>query len=217
MGFIPIVYMKTVIQSLINYISQDLSDNITNGTEEKSFLYKIWEGVSEDKFDFYEEAKAIFSRTEYNPNKLRVSLQYNKNVNSVPNIWLREPSRRNGNYNSIGSIGDGYTMDEDMQEEYRDTKACNYELIITSNNTLTTILICETIYHALLGAHDTLTEMFPIFNFNMKELMSNNELTPTPLIIKSIEINTQMETQAPSILQKDIVNNIKFIQNVYEK
>lgn len=214
MGFISIVYMKTVIQSLINYISQDLNDNINNGTEENSFLYKIWDGVSEDKYNFYEQAKDIFGRTVYDPHKLTVSLQYNKNLNSIPNIWIREPARRKGSYNSIGDIqeevsDDGYT------KLYRDTKMSNYELMITSNNTLSTILVCETIYHALLGAHDTLTKMFDVFDFNMKELISNNELTPTPIIIKSIEITTQSQTFAPSIIQEDIVNNINFIQTVY--
>jgi hypothetical protein len=215
MALVPIIYMKTVIESLINLVGTDISDNIANGTENQSFLYKVWNNITDDKFDFYSEAKGIFSRSKYSPNKLNVSLQYNKNLNAIPNIWLREPARRSGNYNSIGSVGEGEIIGGEFQPEYRDTKASTYELVVSSNNTLSTILVCETLYQVMLGAHDTLSDIFPQFSFSMKELMANNEITPVPVIMKSIEISTQMEVVAPSIMREQIVNAINFTQEVY--
>lgn len=51
----------------------------------------------------------------------------------------------------------------------------------------------------------------------MKEIITNNELTPIPIVMRSIEIDTQMDTEAPSINEEEFVNAVNFETKIYDE
>ena len=218
---IPVIRMKKLVESLINLVRTDYETKFVAGKESQTLLYQILYGVKEYDYDFYTQGKSIFLRKDTDPIKIEVNLQFNKNPSSMPNVWIREPAKGNGTYNHIGSdLGEtmyfNYTDPEteitttDMLSQLRDTKKAVYELVITSDNPLGTILVAEVLYALFLGAQDTLTGMFDTFNFSMKELMLNNDMSPITLMAKSITIETQFENVVPRIAQEDLVKSITF-------
>jgi hypothetical protein len=218
---IPVIRMKKLVESLIHLVRTDYETKFAAGKETQTLLYQILNGIEEFDYDFYKQGKEIFLRKDTDPRKIEVNLQFNKNPSSIPNIWVREPAKSNGAYNHIGSdLGEtlyfNYTDSEteltttESLSQLRDTKRAVYELVITSDNPLGTILVAEVVYALFLGAQDTLTELFETFNFSMKELMLNNDSAPISLMAKAITIETQFENIVPRIATEDLVNSINF-------
>lgn len=218
MATIPILRIKRIIEGLLNYISTNTLTHVTANTEEDSFLYQIWKDVNDDGFDFYEQGKDIFTRKNTSPSKLSVGLQYKRDIAAIPYIWVREPAKRKGEFNNIGDSNGTFINSEGASSElFRDTKRDTFEIVIVSNNAMATLLVAETLYHLLIAAHDTLTLNFTTFSFNMKEIITNNELTPIPIVMRSIEIDTQMDTEAPSINEEEFVNAVNFETKIYDE
>lgn len=210
---LPLLRIKKIVESLLEFVKTDYETKIADNKEEQTILYQVLYGNKEDNWDFYEQAKNIFLKPETDPQKLNVTLHFSKNFNSLPNIWVREPAKQRGGYNSIGSYipEDKLFDDGTYSEQLRDTKRASYELVCSSPNPLLTILIAEVVYSLLVGAQDTLNELFGTFEFSMKELMANNDSIPMGLTIRAISVETQFENIVPKIqLPTSLVNKVIF-------
>ena len=225
---IPIIKIKKITESLLALVKTNFDELKALGREEESYLYQIIFGNSSDTYDFYEQAQDVFLKKSTSPKRIEVNLQFNQSKNPIPNIWLREPAKQNGSYNHIGGIMDSPTqfthIDPDTlmdvntyQDQMRDTKRAVYELVITSDNYLTTLMIGEVLYSLFLGAQDTLNETFGTFSYSMKEMILNNESVPFGLYAKVISIETQFENIVPRIAEQDFATSFNFIQTLYEK
>ena len=225
---IPIIKIKKITESLLLLVKKNFDDLKALNREEESLLYQIIFGNESDTYDFYEQAQDVFLRKPTSPKRIEVNLQFNKSQNPIPNIWIREPAKTNGSYNHIGGAMDYSTQfshinpdtletENTYQEQLRDTKRATYELVITSDNYLTTLMIGEVLYSLFLGAQDTLNEAFGLFSYSMKEMILNNESVPYGLYAKVISIETQFENIVPRISQEEVVESFNFIQTLYEK
>lgn len=225
---IPIIKIKKITESLLALVKTNFDTLKAESREQESLLYQIIFGNESDNYDFYEQAQDVFLRKPTSPKRIEVNLQFNKSQNPIPNIWVREPAKQNGSYNHIGGMMDFPTefshIDPDTdetiktyQDQMRDTKRAVYELVITSDNYLTTLMIGEVLYSLFLGAQDTLNEHFGTFNYSMKEMVLNNESVPYGLYAKVISIETQFENIVPRISEQEFVNTFNFIQTLYEK
>lgn len=218
MATIPILRIKRIVEGLLNYISVNTLTHVTANTEEDSFLYQIWKNVNDDGFDFYEQGKDIFTRKQTSPSKITVGLQYKRDIASIPYIWVREPMKRKGEYNNIGGSNGNFVSSTGVPSElFRDSKRGSFEVVVVSNNAMATLLVAETLYHLFLAAHDTLSYNFSTFDFSMKEIIANNELTPIPILMRSIEIDTQMDTEAPSIDEQEFITALNFETKIYNE
>jgi hypothetical protein len=211
---IQIIRMKKIVDALIEYIRADYEAKFP-ALETETFLYRSLYGMTTGgaDYDFYTQAKEIFLRDSNSPRKIQTGLMFPRQVQSTPHVHVREPAKQNGNFNSIGagfSVNPVAGIGGNVIDEYRDTKRASYEIVITSDNPMDTILISEVMYSLMLGAYDTLSQLFTTFNFSMRELIMNQDIHTPFLYVKSITIDAQYENTATSIADKGYLNSLIF-------
>lgn len=209
MKLIKIVHVKRVIDALLKFVD----DDAVLRNESDSWLYRMLFDITDDSnFNFYEQAKAIFLNTKLSPRKIQTGIGYNLNTNGSPYIHIRELQRTPGTYNNIGGIGDNVYLNSEQDYTsviYRDARKSDYEIVVTSDNQLATILITDVIYALLIGASASLYNEFDLVNFSIKDMMVNMS-TNAQLYAKSIVISTQYENQIPSIILDPVQTGIVF-------
>lgn len=202
---INIIYVKQIVDSLMEYIYQDIN---STGPRENTFLYKLLYGIKDGNFDFYDQAQKIYSRNPNYPNNIRVVLEYPKDRTSLPCYVIREPGKDRGPVGNIGKIEsfNGY----DGTPQYLDSRESNFEIMCFTDNMLESILMSEVLYALLISAHDMMTDKFDTIDYGMKELMTQNDLAPTPLFIKSIRLDVSSSEIIPSLVDNDLLGKIIF-------
>lgn len=214
MALIKVVKIKKIVDALIEYVRTDYN-NVTD--KHTSFLYRLLGDNIEGDYNFYTQSKEIFLRDDKSPRNIKTSLMFNKNTHGSPHVHIREASRMKGTFNSIGGLIDSLYENEDSSysDGYRDSKKGVYEILVTSSNPLDTVLISEVIYTLLLGAHETLTNEFALFDMSLKEMIFQDN-TNAQLYVKAIMLDTQQENIVPSIISAENLNEIIFNMNLLE-
>jgi hypothetical protein len=223
---ISLLKIKGLIDSLVDYARDDLKLCIDEDRETESFLYLVLDGNNSDGYDFYKQAKSVFSRTEESSTKIVTGLAYPKDVSSAPYIWIREPQRTKGQQNGIGKltgrtldfvkeiydpVEDVTTFENSFRQEYRDDKQAVYEVVIMSKNYIESIMVSEVIYSLLIGSYELLSTLFNLTEINMKELMMNNDNIPPFMIVsRAITLDVDFENFVPSVSSRELVNKLKF-------
>lgn len=204
---IVIANIKRIIDGLLDYIYQDYS----SVKEEETLLYLMFHGVKDGDFDFYEQAKSLFLRGDKSPRKLTVRMEYPKDKSSMPCIIIREPSRSSAEPEPLGGIGldpyDNFGSKDFEREGYTHFSRFQFSIMCFSDNMLESILIGEVLYTLLMGARNTFEQLFTNFDFSMNELIAENSLFPTPILIKNIEVTIDEEYKYPSIIRPEIVKS----------
>lgn len=212
---IQLIILKKIVDSLIEYIRADYNNNVISGTPQESFLARALDDpryVDAD-YNLFEQAKAIFLRGQTSSRNVKTGLMFPKDVKPTPHIHVREPSKVNGDFNSIGGgLGSGSSFNTDgrLIEEYRDTKRASYEIVVTSDNPLDTILIAEVMYSLLLSAHDTMNSLFATHNYSMRELIMNNNVRTPHLYVRAISIDVRIENNIPALADKTLLGKVVF-------
>lgn len=210
---IQVIKIKKIVDNLIKYIRDDYNTKFQAGNEEDSFLYKSLNGNEDADYDFYKQGKAIFLRDQTSARNVKTSLMMSKNLHQTPHIYVREPSKANGTFNSFGGgLGHSSFVEANgsIHDEYRDTKRASYEIVVTSDNSLDTVLITEVLYSLFVGGQEALNMLFNTFTFSMKELVINNNMSTPNLYVKSIIIDTMYENNISSIIDGSEVTSIIF-------
>ena len=194
---IKVLWLKKIVDALILWVQEDYNIKVADNREEDSFLYRYLNGNTEGDYDFYVQAKAIFLRDQKSPRQIRTSLMFNKDIKGTPHVHVREPAKSKGQYNSIGGGMGNIIMNTDgsYNDTFRDSKRASYDIVITSDNPLDTVLISEVLYALLWGANSTLSDEFGLFDLGMKELMMENHLVPIQLYIKAITMDVQFDNE----------------------
>ena len=86
---ILIARIKQIVDGLLQYIQYDYE----SVPEHETFLYHMFYGTRDGSFDFYEQAKKLFLRTNTSPRKIQVKMEYPKDKSHLPCIIVREPGR----------------------------------------------------------------------------------------------------------------------------
>ena len=214
MALIKVVKIKKIVDALIEYVRTDYNNSTDKTT---SFLYRLLGNNTEGDYNFYTQSKEIFLRDDKSPRNIQTSLMFNKNTHGSPHIHIREASRTKGSFNSIGGMLDSYYENEDgtYSDGYRDSKKGLYEILITSSNPLDTVLIAEVVYTLLLGAYETLSNEFTLFDLSLKEMIMQDNLN-APLYVKAVVLDTQQENIVPSIVSNELLNEIIFNMSVLD-
>lgn len=206
---IIIARIRQIIDGLLAYVQSDYEAL----PEEQTFLYHMFYGTKDRNFDFYQKAKELFLRRNTSPRKLRTVLEYPLDKSHLPCIVIREPARKQVHDVPIGGYGDlpaDYFGDPEHQREgFRQPSFSSVSIMCFSDNSLESVLICEVLYALLIGARNTLEEEFTKFEFNTDELVLENKLFPTPILIKSINLEIEEIDRYASIIRPELVT--KFI------
>lgn len=206
MATIPILKIKKFVDLLIAFVKADY-ENKTD--KEQSFLYKILNDNEDDGWNFYTNAIEIFTRGDTDKRKLETRLMFDRSRAGLPTIHVREPSKSKGSYDGIGFEGEDYTTNEDetISDTSRKTFSSQFELVITSANSLECVMIQEVLESLLLSAKESLVlPFFDLIDFSSKELMMSDEEERSMLFMKSIILNIQY--------QKDNIPNIYTSENI---
>ncbi len=198
MAQIGIIRIKNLVEGFLEFLESDYEEKNLSGVPEESFLKRCFdENDVADGIDYGDLAIEIFTRSDTENRKVETRLLFDRDRASLPTIHIREPSKNKGKTDSIGYIGSDIFENSDggFNEERRRSFGSQFELLITSLNRHEVIVIEEVLMALLIGSQDTLSLVNPFyqFDFNVKELIANNELVPDPLFIKSIGLNVSYE------------------------
>lgn len=201
---LQITQIKNIITRLLIFVQEDFKNN----PEEQTFLYKTFNGVKDGNFNFYEQGKKLFLRNESNPRNLRVSLEFPKDKLNLPVYVIREPSKRESPFNSIGKLTGQF--DESGKMIIRDSRNYEFEIMCVSDNFLESILMSEILYALLLGSYNILSQSFQSIDFSMKEIMVNTEVIPLPIFMRSIGLNLSSDEYVPTIEEIPLLGKVLF-------
>lgn len=209
----PLLKVKGIIDSLIEYVKEDIEACVDEGREEESFLYLIFSESETDGYNFYNQAKNVFLRTNEDRNRITTGLAYPKNMANAPYVWIREPQRSVGKTNTIGKLSGGFyeMTDGSFKDEYRDSKSASYEVVVMSTNYLESIMISDVLYSLLVSSYELFTTLFNFFEVNMKELMMNNDQVPPYMLLsRALALDIDFDNYIPAISNEKLLNKVVF-------
>lgn len=201
---LQIAQIKSIITRLLLFVQEDYKNN----KEEDTFLYKTFYGVKDGNFDFYEQGKKLFLRSDTNPRNLRVLLEFPKDKTKTPAYVVREPSKRTSEFNSIGKLTGQF--DHTGKMILRDSRNYEFEIMCVSDNFLESILMSEILYALLLGSYNILSQSFQSISFSMKEVMINADVIPLPFFLRSIGLNLTSDEHVPTIEEMPLLKKVLF-------
>lgn len=201
---LQIAQIKSIITRLLLFVQEDYKNN----KEEDTFLYKTFYRVKDGNFDFYEQGKKLFLRSDTNPRNLRVLLEFPKDKTKTPAYVVREPSKRTSEFNSIGKLTGQF--DHTGKMILRDSRNYEFEIMCVSDNFLESILMSEILYALLLGSYNILAQSFQSISFSMKEVMINADVIPLPFFLRSIGLNLTSDEQVPTIEETPLLGKVLF-------
>lgn len=201
---LQIAQIKSIITRLLLFVQEDYKNN----KEEDTFLYKTFYGVKDGNFDFYEQGKKLFLRSDANPRNLRVLLEFPKDKTKTPAYVVREPSKRTSEFNSIGKLTGQF--DHTGKMILRDSRNYEFEIMCVSDNFLESILMSEILYALLLGSYNILSQSFQSISFSMKEVMINADVIPLPFFLRSIGLNLTSDEHVPTIEEMPLLKKVLF-------
>jgi hypothetical protein len=222
MATIPILKVKKFVDLLIEFVKTDYEEK-TDKT--KSFLYRVLSDNTSDGWDFYQNGIEIFVRGEDDKRKLETRLMFDRSRAGLPTIHVREPAKNKGSYDGIGFFDDEIVVNEStglddqnqplpstISSTARKTFSSQFDIMITSGNSLECVLIQEVLESAMLASLDTLTiPFFELVDFTSKELMMSDETERNQLFIKSITLNIQYQKDGiPKLYTEDNIKKIQF-------
>lgn len=203
---LQIVQIKDILNQLLEYIPLDYENY--KDDESKTFLYQVLYGTKDGNFDFYEQAKKMFLRTDENPRKIQVRIEFPKDKTSLPCYVIREPSKQSGQAQSIGKLTGIMTPNGGF--EVRDNRAYNFEVMCLADNIMESIIMSEILYALMLGAYNVLATMFYQIDFQMTELMAEQSLLPLPIFFRSLRINLTSDELVPTLVNEGLLNKLIF-------
>lgn len=207
---ILVARIKGLVMGLIDYIQRDYNSGIP---ETQTFLYQMFWGVRDGSFDFYEQARKMFLRTNDNPRKVAVTLEYPKDKVSLPCIVVREPSKQPPQNSPFGGIGDSdssFGVPGYQREAFTAFNESRVNLMCFSDNPMESLLMGEVLYALLQGARNTFEQEFTNFSISTSELVAENNLFPLPIIIKTVTISVTENEDYASLIRQDMISCVKF-------
>lgn len=208
---VPEYILLDTVKLILKFIKTDY-DSVSDKT--KSVLYKLVGDISVEKYSYFDQAVQIFIKNIEGPAEINVNLIYNMQQNDFPSIYISCPSESNGQ-NSIGN-DEGYTEDIDngdgtYTKVFTRRYSCNYQIVITSNNSNDVILI----YHVLKAFLISLTAQLNFLGFQDLALGGNDigqlgQLTPANNYFRGINLSFFYETKTIDLSKYPIINDLIF-------
>lgn len=210
---ILIAKIRQLVQSLFDFVQKDFNSL----PETQTFLYQMFWGVQDGSFNFYNQARDIFLRTNTSPRKVMVLMEYPKDKAHFPCVVVREP-QKSPKFTPFGGVGDpeSFGVPQYQREGFTTFTSSKIDIMCISYNFLESVLLGETLYTLLEGARNTLEQEFLNFDFSMSEIVVENQLFPTPIVIKNISIAVDEESRFASLLidGNNLIRSIRFEPDV---
>lgn len=204
-----LIKTKNLIVDLLAYIKADYD---TNPIDLQTWLYDLLGDQVDGTYNFYEQAKDVFLRGDSSPKNITVRLEMPKDITNLPCIVVREPARTKGLGNTIGRIcGDIVEVDSaDQRQVVLDHKRYSFEIMCVSANVLESVMISEVVYSLLMAYYSALSDDYTNVEIQLKEIMAETNLIPTPIIMRNIILDLDIYNGIPAIPLDSLISKIKF-------
>lgn len=214
---IPDVVLLDTCNKILNIIRSDYNSNVAAGTESRSLLYILFNGLQLGKYNIYENVKASIITTPEDPKHIdAVTLSFNKDSKKTPYVYLTLPSE-NTNGNSLG-IGEGdydeviynnaYPGQDQYRKQYNRRYNTTYYLVIGSENSNDVMVLYHLFKNMLVTSTNHLA-LSGIENLSIggQDLRINTAM-PDSVFTRAITLSFQYEQQVPEISIKLIYDRL---------
>ncbi len=212
---ISIVKLKLVLDSLIEWVRQDLVENEL--TPENSWLWENFHQTTIDDTNFYEQLSSLIVLGDEDKRKLATRLMFDRDRAPLPTFHVHYPSEEGKSGDN--AIGTGYTTlpteGLDSYNTFSRSYVGQYEIIVTGGNSLEVVMLYEFMGGLLMAAADTLAYHFDKFEFSGKQLMPNQDMIPYLVYYRSIVIGLQHKKIVTSIIKTKRAHDIAFHGEFY--
>ncbi len=215
-----ILIPEKILFDFLNSIIQHLIDDFKHYTDEKkTLLYRLYEDNEVGGIEYFVQAKEIFLRTTKDTRKIETRMFFDSGRAHLPTIHINLPSETSG-MDGIG-VDVGYRdfeVDEqakELQEVHTRAFEANYNIIITSDNTMEVLIIYHTIRALMIALLDVL-DLQGLRNPKLggQDLQINPELVPPHIFLRAISLKCFYEVNVPTTFRKQIIEKFEFIQDM---
>lgn len=214
----PELVLFNTVKSLLNFIRMDFHSVVD---EKKTWLYKLFNGHHVENYNFFQQAKQVFTQSIDSPRVLDVRLFFDSERAHMPTIHINLPSENEGE-NGIG-IDEGFTdalYDSDtnrFQRTYTRRYDATYNLIITSDNPFEVVMIYHFLKLIMVATMDHI-QLSGLENPKTggQDLHLNSDLIPAGVYMRGLTLSFSYDISVPSIFSDDIIRDFISIQTVYK-
>lgn len=214
-GFLmPEVVIYNALDTIVKVLRKDLEDH-PSPTENDSLLYRIM-GLDEDSnplklniYNFFKQARKIISIKD----NLRIHYGYSLDTTTGVDICILLPSEE-----ATTTIGEDEGYLEDTvevagetysQQYYTQMFKSDYQLMITSNNSLEVLTVYNVLKSMLLMMVPHL-ELCGLRNphFSGRDIVMQDDLSPVPLFHKVLNISFNYEHNVPREVFEEVLKSL---------
>lgn len=213
MNNIPEITFLNILNGAFDFIRKDFA----NEDEEDTFLKRLFEELSLQRYSYFDESKHIFieNEKETDPKFIQANIGWNleriNKRNPTVHILLKSDNPKDdslglGNGNIEPHQFDNGNTEEFHQRTYRQT--CQF--MITSDNTNDTIMLYYLI-RSLLTAFiiDMGCQGIRNVSFSGSDLQMNQEIADK-INIRNLDLSFDYEFNTPSMIRKELFTEICF-------
>lgn len=208
---VPEVVLYKLINGLLDDIDKEYNSAVDKTTTK---LYRYWKGVSDGKYDYYEEAVSLFTtRGEDHPRKVSCRMFFDAAMAKVPTMHITMPADQGGE-NSIGVDESGSEDDMYVSESDREITTtlgrrfdARFHIICTSDNNREVLLMYHTLRAMIISAHRSL-DFAGLQNMKLsgQELRINEMGVPNHIFMRGLGIHHSYDIRVPQLFSQKIIN-----------
>lgn len=216
MIFIPDIAIQNLLENGLDTIKADFNKG------EQSRFYKSLKFYSVGKLNYFEEAKAIFSRNNNDPKKIEIRRYFDINRASLPTLHITIPLASFGNIHGIGNdeglVQDQYEENNIISPQVIKSFNANFQIICTGQNPEEANLIATVFQIYLLGIFDVLESIgFIMTKIGLADLQSAGDMAPMGVMYRAITMNFLYYLSVPSFVEDPKFNGNLLFQGIAKK
>lgn len=211
---IPEIELQRVIDSLLKALRADQTNN--GGTPSNTILhYLLSESNSfKGKYNFYDQAVEIFStRGNNHPRYLDSRLFFDRERAPIPTIHIMANGENNNN-NGLGvdqGFQDVQVIGGERREVYNRHFDANFSIVISSDNSMETIVIYHVIKSMLISIFDHVQlKGFVNPQISGRDINISQDVVPSGVFARAIDFKAGYELPVPTHYLTTIINKVIF-------
>lgn len=207
--FIPEILIHRAISGIVNFVKKDLRENIP----EETYLYKLLRDSKVGDYNFFKQAGEIFSREKDKVNQLTVKLFFDSKRAEIPTIHVLLPSEstgQNGLGLDLGHVDPDFDDIGGTQTPYFTRRfKTNYQIVITSNNSLEVIMLYHILRSAVISSMDALS-LAGIQNLSLSggDLNLHPDIVPATVFVRGFNMSFDYDVSAPALTPQLMITDI---------
>ena len=196
---IPELALYNNLQILWDTLVEDYNTHID---KEQTFLYKVFNGTTETKFVYYDQAVDLVMRPADQPNRVRIRKFFDAGQASMPTIHITMPGKDpDSNVIGVDEYGHEDFVDETpttITPTYARRFKSQFHVVCSSTNHQEAVLLEHIVTALLIGGMDqlSLTGLENVV-LSARALNINEENTPSHIFARAVGVTCSHEVRVP--------------------